>query len=257
MLGCIMRETALLKRIAQGYREALGENLAGLYLHGSLAFGCFHWETGDIDLIAMARDKLSPVEKRRLLSFLLDMRPQCPPKGIEMSVVLFEHCRHFSYPTPYELHFSQAWAETAEKEPLLLMGDEAKTDHDLAAHFVMLRKAGIVLCGPPIEDAFAIVPRRSFVDSIRRDMANAPEDALSNPVYVTLNLCRTLAFLTEGLLLSKEEGGRWMISHTSFEWQRLIYAVLECYRTGEAYALQPDMARDFALLMRDRMKTLF
>ena len=29
----------LLEKIVTGYREIMGENLAGIYLHGSLAFG--------------------------------------------------------------------------------------------------------------------------------------------------------------------------------------------------------------------------
>ena len=41
----------LLEAVVREYRRILGRNLAGIYLHGSAAFGCFRWQTSDIDLL--------------------------------------------------------------------------------------------------------------------------------------------------------------------------------------------------------------
>ena len=41
----------LLEAVVREYRRILGRNLAGIYLHGSAAFGCFLWQTSDIDLL--------------------------------------------------------------------------------------------------------------------------------------------------------------------------------------------------------------
>ena len=35
------------------YQTILGDNLVGIYVHGSIAFGCFHEEKSDIDFIAV------------------------------------------------------------------------------------------------------------------------------------------------------------------------------------------------------------
>ena len=35
----------LLEAVVREYRRILGRNLAGIYLHGSAAFGCFRWQT--------------------------------------------------------------------------------------------------------------------------------------------------------------------------------------------------------------------
>lgn len=255
--GGFMRESTLLHSIEAGFREALGANLNGLYLHGSMAFGCFHWETGDIDLIAVAREKLSISQKRGLLAFLVKTAPACPPKGIEMSVVLAEYCRRFVYPTPYELHFSQKWAETAEKEPLRLCGEEEKTDADLAAHFTVLRKAGIALYGPPVREIFGPVSRAFYKDSILRDIQSAPEDVLTDPVYVILNLCRCLAFFTEGLVVSKEEGGQWMLRRSVEAWRPMIKAALTSYATGAPALLEPMQARLFAEQMLAKIGRMY
>lgn len=252
-----MRETALLNGIAAGFQKALGKNLAGLYLHGSMAFGCFHQETGDIDLIAVAGERLTLPQKRKLLAFLVEIMPACPPKGIEMSVVLEKHCRCFAYPTPYELHFSPKWAEMAEKEPLRLYGEAEKTDFDLAAHFTVLSKAGVALCGPPVREMFGPVPRAFYKDSILRDIQSAPEDVSADPVYVILNLCRCLAFFREGLVLSKEGGGGWMLRHGAASWHPVIEAALQSYRTGEPVLAEPEKARIFAQEMLKRIASLY
>ena len=39
----------LLQQIVLTAQKAFGENLVGIYVHGSLAFGCFRWEQSDID----------------------------------------------------------------------------------------------------------------------------------------------------------------------------------------------------------------
>lgn len=56
---------------------------------------------------------------------------------------------------------------------------------------------------------FGPVPRAAYLDSIRQDVGTACSDIRRTPASTTLNLCRTLAFAQEGLVLSKEQGGLW------------------------------------------------
>ena len=44
------RIQVLLPRLTALFTHVFGSHLAGLHVHGSLAFGGFHWDTGDIDL---------------------------------------------------------------------------------------------------------------------------------------------------------------------------------------------------------------
>lgn len=48
------------------FKEELGDNLVGIYLHGSLAMGCFNPDTSDIDLLLVVADKLTRDHMRRL-----------------------------------------------------------------------------------------------------------------------------------------------------------------------------------------------
>lgn len=87
------------------YDGILGENLVGIYLHGSLAMGCFS-DQSDIDFLVVVNDPLDFRTKRSLADELLELRG-LPGKGIEMSVILMKYAREFQYPTPFELHYSE------------------------------------------------------------------------------------------------------------------------------------------------------
>lgn len=124
----------LLDTLQHRFAATLGEILVGIYIHGSIAFGCFRWETSDIDLVVVVDSKIDAPTKLRLLEVLTSLLPQAPPKGFEMSVVHKENCLRFIYPTPYELHFSNHWLHAYRTDPLAICGDEVKTDPDLATH---------------------------------------------------------------------------------------------------------------------------
>lgn len=204
-----MKEWALLDVVTRTYAKILGQNLVGIYLHGSLAFGCFNWDTSDIDFIVVTEEAPAPEDKEALLTCLLSLDKSAPPKGFEMSVVLRRHCTHFAYPTPYELHFSNAHKAACMADKTAYCQNSCGTDKDLAAHFTVIRAVGRTLLGEDKAYVFSPVPASCYIDSIKDDIANAAEAIGENPVYVVLNLCRVLVYIKEGLVLSKKDGGVW------------------------------------------------
>ena len=90
------RVREILEKIQTVSEEILAENLCGIYVHGSLAFGCFLWEKSDIDLLLVTETAPAQAEKERLLKALLDINELCPPKGLELSLVLERFLRPFS-----------------------------------------------------------------------------------------------------------------------------------------------------------------
>ena len=50
-----MEYQEILRKIATAYTKILQDNLAGIYVHGSIAFGCFHWSKSDIDFLVVDR----------------------------------------------------------------------------------------------------------------------------------------------------------------------------------------------------------
>ena len=243
----------ILDQIKTIFTEILQEKLTGVYLHGSLALGCFTWETGDIDFLAVVNTPLTHPEKTAIIRSLLELNKQAPPKGIEMSIVTEETCHNFTYPTPFLLHFSNAHKTSCENDLENFCRTMNGTDKDLAAHFTVTRSAGIPLCGKPINEVFSEVPEEHFLNSISSDIENAETEITEDPVYVTLNLCRTLAYLKENLILSKKQGGEWALKNLPSEYRPILVSALQEYSAQEKPIYDNAQLRAFARFMLNRI----
>ena len=120
------------------------------------------------------------------------------------------------------------------------------TDKDLAAHFTILRERGRRLYGPPVREVFAEVPGSAYMDSIWEDVREAPEHIAEDTMYLALNLARVMAYAEEGLILSKEEGGRWAAARLPAAFQPLIADALAEYTAAAEPAYDKDLARRYA-----------
>lgn len=239
------RVQPLLHSLRGAFEQALGDGLTGLYVHGSLAFGCFSWERSDVDLIAVANRPLTQTQKLGLLDALARLLPESPPKGLEMSVVLETACKPFFYPTPYELHFSNDWLSRYRADPLALCDTAGKTDIDLAAHFTVLRAVGYALCGAAVEDVFAPVPPACYWDSITADVADARTAIWENYPYTVLNLCRVLAYARTGRVLSKQSGGEWALDALAPRWHIVVRSALSAYTHGQPVCIDEKESAAF------------
>lgn len=230
-------------------REILGDELCGVYLHGSAVMGCFSPVKSDIDLIVVVEQALSNETKRAYLDMTVALNGAAPPKGIEMSVVRRAACRPFVYPTPYELHFSAGHLDRYLRDPDRYIREMQGTDKDLAAHFTVIRERGRCVYGQPIPEVFDPVPRADYLDALWYDVAEAGEEITEYPMYLTLNLARVLAFCREGTVLSKAEGGRWALAHVPAAFHPLIQSSLREYTQAAAVAYDGALAKKYAAYM--------
>ena len=246
------REHLLLDRLLADTRALFGDDLVGMYVHGSLAFGCFRWETSDLDVLVVTRSVPSQAQQEVFLNRLLDYDRQGPGKGLELSLVLEKDCRGFRHPCPDYFHFSHGHLTAIQADPAGFVRRMIGVDHDLAAHFTVTRAVGISLYGPPPAQLFAPVPRADYLDSILRDVEDAREGLVRDPVYFLLNLCRVLAVCREGAVLSKEQGGQWALPRLPDGLRPAVEEALTCYRTGRTFSLslQEDTARTFLDLIK-------
>ena len=246
---------SILDEIINKSKEILGENLIGIYLHGSMAMGCFNPDKSDIDLIIVVEDDISDAQKLALMEHIVLLNRQAPRKGLEISVVKRQYCKPFVYPTPFELHFSPMhlkWFQDAPQDYVDKMKGE---DIDLAAHFTIIREYGVVLWGEKIEEVFAPVPRENYLASICADVENATDVILKGPVYIILNLCRVLAFVKDGLYLSKEKGGQWGMERLPSEYHSVIEQALQCYSSDKDMLIEKEDAVSFAEKLLQLIKT--
>lgn len=144
-----------------------------------------------------------------------------------MSIILEKYAKQFVYPTPFELHYSDSHKDKYLFNEDYICGNDV--DPDLAAHMTIIKHRGVCLYGRGIDDVFSDVPRGYYIDSILRDIKNAEDDILDNPVYIILNLCRVLYFIKEKVISSKLEGGIWGKNILSEKYKSLIEDALNVY----------------------------
>ena len=223
----------VLNELVQELRNILGDNLVGIYLHGSLAMGGFNPASSDIDIIVVAKDKLISQVKVDLRAKLQLLSKRLLSKGFDMSVVKLNVLKQFEHPTPYEFYFH--YSNIAANKQI---EDDGAYDSNLTIHFAITKERGICLYGKPIAAIFPDVPKLYYLQSIAHDA----EWSLNNiqkgpdtgkclvPVYAVLNFCRALAFIKEELIASKIEGAEWGLEHLPEEYKPLIQEALEEYK---------------------------
>lgn len=185
-------------------KSAFSVSLAGIYLHGSAAMGCFNPSFSDLDVIVVVN---TTINREVLVKFTRALMA-IDPNRFELSIVLKRDVEAFSFPTPYLYHYSKAHAPKYLEMPDFLIADGL--DPDLAAHFRVIQARGKCLYGAPIAEVFTGAYQDFFKASILEDIAKTPKEMLKNPVYHVLNMARTLYYLECGEIASKREGGEWL-----------------------------------------------
>lgn len=171
---------------------ALGDQLIGVYLHGSAAFG--DWtDSSDVDLLAVVADE-PRADWRAIGGQLIDL----PGAPLEMSVVEQSAAAEPSAPWPFLLHVG---------DQRVVLGDERDGDADLLLHYAVTRARGMTVTGPPVEEVFGAVPASDVRAALADELSWGLEH--SDTTYAVLNACRAHAFVATGRFLSKLEGARW------------------------------------------------
>ena len=246
----------ILDEIVNKSKIIFQKNLTGIYLHGSLAMGCFNPNKSDIDLIIVIRNNITDIQKLQFMNHVVELNKLAPSKGLELSIVKQEYCRKFLYPTPFELHFSNTHLQWFIDNPTDYVHKMNGTDKDLAAHFKVIMKYGIVLYGEEINNVFADVPRKDYIDSIWSDIAGAKEEILEEPIYIILNLCRVAAFLKNDLIISKKQGGEWALQNLPAQYHTLISNAVQHYMLGNEMDVDYMEAQNFADYMLQMIKDI-
>lgn len=217
-------------------KDIIKQDLIGLYLHGSLAMGCYNPKQSDIDLLIVVTNKLTLLEQKSITQGILSLYTSLSDSmnmamtKIELSIVREDVVRHFIFPTPFEYHFSNFHFEKYVSDENYVCG--GFEDPDLAAHFTVIYERGVTLYGAPIREIFKPIDRKYYVQALLNDIEDASTHIIEQPVYYVLNLCRVLFYLQEGIVSSKKEGGEWGLRQLPEQFHSIIANALDEY-TGE------------------------
>ena len=163
----------------------IGGSIVGIYLHGSIAFGCTRPASRDIDLLVVTRERLRGGDKRRLLLLLLErsLSPCC----IEVTFLAETQLRPWRHPCAYDLHYGEDWRERINQA--LYNGGLAQLErHDsrdiyLAPHITNTVQRGRCLFGRPAAEVFPTVPPEDYEDFLIQHLEWALESVPHFPVY--------------------------------------------------------------------------
>lgn len=218
------------------FRSGLGDNLVGVYLHGSLAMGSYHRPKSDVDILAVVRAGLDDESARSVGLMLAQVARTRPTTGnLECSVITSNPAAQVPDPMPFEIRYQTSWHED------LLAGNIGNrqnwVDPDLPAHITTVTQRGVCLFGEPIAAVFAVIPWPRFMASVRDDFDWIVTDGhiLETPVYGVLNICRVLRLLQdpERVVRSKAEGGEWAPVHLPERYRPVVDAALDAYRSSD------------------------
>jgi len=238
-----------IEQLVGSLREILAHRLVGVYLHGSLAMGCFNPARSDVDLLVVTRRGMAVQTKRRVAELLL--RASLAPHPIEISFLRQKDLIPWEYPTPFDFHYGESWRaryrEQLANDAWRRWNDREHRhrDVDLAAHLTITRQRGVRLHGPAIEQVFPVVPHEHYLASILDDFAAARDTIARDPVYGVLNLCRVYWHLLEGRVSSKAEAGAWAVSFVPPDHRPVVAQALALYdgRTRESRFDDAELAR--------------
>jgi predicted nucleotidyltransferase len=211
-------------------RSLLGENLLGIYLHGSLAQGGFQPARSDIDILVVSEQGIEPAKRRTIVEMLL--RLSKAPTPLDIYFLAKNAIFPFQQPLPYDLHYNERQRE--QYQVMLRRGDwqndPDQRDSLLSIYLAVLHTYGIVLAGKPVPETLPTVPEQTLHESLIAATLVARDERLQDLVSFVLNACRTLAYLREGTLITKEEGGVWGKAHLPEQYAALIHQSLALYR---------------------------
>lgn len=235
---------AVLFDLLEGARLALGEQLIGLYLYGSLASGGFDPQRSDIDFLAVTRRTLS----EEAIQALDALHQRLWQSGAKWAAKL-EGCY-----VPLEL--------IRRHQP---HGPDCPTVNEgqfytggLGADWIIqrstLRESGIVLAGPPLPDLIDPVSadelRGAVLGYLWEWWAPMLEDSerlqsREYQAYAVLSMCRTLYTLQHGAIASKQVSAAWAKQALDAQFHAVIDQAL-AWPAGD----QPDSLENTLDLIR-------
>ena len=227
------------------WKRHLGDNLTGVYLHGSIALNAFNPDSGDIDILVVVKDSVEVATKLEIAKDIIKIdRSPCP---LEMSAVKQIDAKNWKTPGNCVFHYSDFWTKKyleRFKNPNLevYVADHEFSDADVTSYIKLLKQCGIVLYGEEIQEVFADVSDEDFWLAISADIDEYDFHAYDSRYLASniLILGRILSFKTEKRILSKYEGGIWMIKNVPENLRYIPELAMKIWYEGEEYILPDD-----------------
>ena len=227
------------------WKRHMGANLIGVYLHGSIALNAFNPDSGDIDLLVVVKDSIEISTKLEIARDIIAIDRK--PRPLEMSAVKQTDAINWKTPGNCVFHYSDFWTDKylerfSNPDMEVYVADHEFPDADVTSYIKLLKQCGIRLYGKEIEEVFSDVSDEDFWLAISADIDEYDFHAY-NSRYLASNvliLGRILSFKIEKRILSKYEGGIWMIKNVPENLKYLPELAMKIWFEGEEHILPED-----------------
>jgi predicted nucleotidyltransferase len=223
-------------------KEILGDQLIGMYLHGSLANGGFD-EHSDIDVIfvtdgPISMEKFEALQQMHEQISLIDSRWS---DQLEVSYIPKDAMRRFD-----PSNNKHPMIERGRGEKLRMVPHES--DWIVERHIA--RERGIVVLGPDPKTLIDPVTPSDLRKAVANGMPLWLNPILANPSeihrrgyqsFFVLSLCRMLYTLKHGDVLSKSAAAEWAKSNLDYKWTPLIERALIGRQNPDEEATDEDI----------------
>lgn len=205
---------------------ALGENLVGIYLVGSLASGDFDLDS-DVDFLVVTQLEVSEVDMQRLQAIQAEIHKiDCyPAKHLEGSFISLSDLNDWQIVGEKKLYYFDNGSTTFEQ-----------STHDNQWHVRwILRERGITLIGQKPQTILQPIPLSELLNEIKTAMLEEMKifnEEINRPLsfwnsrfgqcFVVLTYCRMLHTLHTGTVQSKKAGVKWAKQFVEPHWIPLI-----------------------------------
>jgi hypothetical protein len=195
----------LLTRLADGQEEALGVDLLGSYIFGSVVTGDFDPGISDVDTVAVLRSDPNAAQLAALERLHRDIVEEMPEWEDRVEVTYLSSRALMTLRTA-----SSPAARISPGEPFHAI----EVDHGWLIDWYQLREFGVALRGPPAASLVPVISRLEYVEAVRQHMLtwrDPVEDlvALGDQAYAILTMCRGLRTWRTGEYVSKRDAARW------------------------------------------------
>ena len=95
------------------WKKHMGNELVGVYLHGSVSLHAFCPDSGDIDLLVVVRDSIAAGKKLDIAREIIAIDGK--PRPLEMSAIRLEDARNWVDHGNCVFHYSDFWTEKYRK----------------------------------------------------------------------------------------------------------------------------------------------
>src|ERR1700730_1309091 len=229
---------SFLSLAVKSWRSALGRNLAGVYVHGSLSTGAFNPRTSDIDVLATTRFLTDAPANERIHEVDRAMHGWGDDRWADRLEAAFVPAKALAMSGVPRIAVLELHPEEGFKVQAL--------GSDFTIQKRILREHGISLYGPKIKRIVAPVTngelREAQIGTLRdwwQPQLEFPGQFLKRAyqAYAVLTMCRALCLLATGEVVTKPEAAAWALRGPYLEpWHALIQSAV-AYPGGQ----QPDL----------------